>query len=280
MFELPFPFLNSRAQIFLDNFINNPQGKGSSYGGKRENIKKDLATRYSNILTKYNGKLEHYIFHNEKTDHYFFYFKIPSETYDKLYYDVVLEFQPDDKKVKYTTIAEYSMNFFSNSPHMTMTYTYILNKNKIIVDFLKPKYSKKALTTPPVTRNPVEQFGFEKSCYYAALYIRDNKLYSKEVMKPFVKPFDSSTKVKLLNSIMSQDQKFIQYQEIKRKEDAKKKNSRYKKVQANNIAEYNRVLKEINRKKGTPSKSKSPSNKFKSATANHKPFKSVINKRK
>lgn len=270
MFELPFPFLNSRAQIFLDNFINNPQGKYSSYGGKRESIKNDLAVRYSNILTKFKGVLYNEVYYNDKTKSYFFYFKIPSETFEKLFYDVVLEFQCDDKRyLNASTILDYSMNFFSNSPHMTMTYTYVLHKNKVIVDFLKPKYSKRALTQAPSLRNPVQQFGFEKTCYYAALYIRDKKMYSKQWLDKNAKPFNPASKTKLLNNIMSQDQKFIQYQELKRKADAKKKHERYKKVNAKNIAEYNRVKKEMNKKK---------SSGFTSVTANHKPFKSLVNK--
>ena len=132
LFELPFPFLHSRAQIYLDNFINNPQGKYSSYGGKRESIKKDLAERYVKILQKNNGELIYRIFYNEKTKNYFFYFKIPSETFEKFYYDVVLEFVLEDKKFENSsTIYDYTMNFFSNSPHMMMTYTYVLKRMKL-----------------------------------------------------------------------------------------------------------------------------------------------------
>lgn len=282
LFDLPFPFLHSRAQIYLDNFINNPQGKGSSYGGRRKSIKEDLAARYTNILQKNNGELLYKIFYNEKTKNYFFYFKIPSETFEKFYYDVVLEFVPDNKEAETnSTIYEYSMNFFSNSPHMMMTYTYVLNKNKVIVEFLKPKYSKRALTQAPVLTNPVEQFGFEKSCYYAALYIRDKKMYIKEWIKDNSLPFDSSNKIKLLDSIMSQDQKFAQYQELKRKADLKKREERNAKVKAHNTKEYNRVKKLMDEKRtvNKASKKQKFNSNFKSTTARHKPFKSLINKK-
>lgn len=286
-FGINFPIVGSRSIITLDNFINNPTGKGSSMMGKRENIKKDLAVRYSNILQKTSGVLNYQIFTDKNDEHYYFYFKIPSETFNDLFYDVVLDFQCDDKKyLKFTTIADYSINFFSNSPHMTMTYTYVLNQNRIIVPFLKSKYSSDALNNAPKVRNPVEMFGFEKTCYYAALYIRDNRMYEKAFLRQHAVKFDSVSKNKILNSVMSQDHKFIQYQELKRKQSNEKKKQKYEEVKAKNINEYNRVIKEINRKREDPKKtvnkkSKMESlkmNKFKSTTARHKPFKSVIKK--
>jgi len=119
--DLNFPILRGRTIISLKQFLQNPTGRGSSMMGKREEIKKNLQARYYELLKKHKGF--RYVIYQDG-DNYLFYFKIPSETYDELLYDVVLEFIPVNINPKTESyIREYSMNFYSNSPHMTFTYS-------------------------------------------------------------------------------------------------------------------------------------------------------------
>ena len=154
---LNFPILNNEVKITIQDFLNNPAGKGTSMMGKREEIKKNLNLRYYELMKKY--QTFNYEVYQDK-DSYFFYFKIPSESYSEIKYDVVLEFIGNKKIKDSNNILDYSMHFFSNSPHMTFTYTYSLNQNGLLVRLLKDtKYSKAALKNPPSVRNPYEMFG-------------------------------------------------------------------------------------------------------------------------
>lgn len=215
-FKINFPFFNNRTIITLTEFLQNPTGKRSSYMGKRENIIKDLNNRYYKLLAQEKGKFKFKIYKDGEV--YLFHFLIPTETVGDLYYDVVLEFIPHVKEVKSDMhLLDYSLNFFSNSPHMMFTYTYVLSENQILVDFLKrTKCSKRALNERPRVTNPVEQFGFEKTCYFAASYIKDNKLYLKSVIEPHAINVTRQIKISLLNQIKSQEMTLAMYN--KRKE--------------------------------------------------------------
>jgi hypothetical protein len=229
-----FPWMNNQTIITLNDFLLNPAGRKTSYGAKRENIINDLKRRYDEILKKTNGVLKYDVY----SDHgkFDFVFRIPSETFDNLLYDVVLEFNPQNKAdADSSSLIDYTMTFFSNSPHMTFTYTYVLNKENLIVDFVKKyKCSKVALTQKPRVTNPVEQFGFEKTCYFAALYIKNKKLYEKSNLKNAIIP-DKNTTVQVLNTISTQDAKFLQYNTLKQEEADKKKKEKNEAVRkANN----------------------------------------------
>jgi len=271
---LNFPIFNNRTIVTLDQFLSNPTGKGTSMMAKRENIKKDLESRYYKLLknsTK-NGNFTYKVYIDK--DSYFFWFKIPSETYKEIYYDVVLEFLPEDKKQeKFTTINDYSMNFFSNSPHMMFTYTYVLNEEHLLVEMLKStKYSKEALKHRPKVTNPYEMFGFEKSCYYAAMYIKEKKLYNKTDIARNATEITKTTRLELLNSIMSQESKFLQYETVKKKyADAKRKEREAKAKKAN--AEHNKAMATYKSKRPVSSSNKTNTKKTSG-------FKSVFSKKK
>jgi len=270
---LNFPILNGRTIITLDQFLTNPTGKGSSMMGKREEIKKNLNAKYYSLLknsTK-NGTFSYKVYIDKNV--YFFWFKIPSETYKEIYYDVVLEFVPTDKtQEKFSTINDYSMNFFSNSPHMMFTYTYVLNQEHLLVDMLKStKYSKEALKNRPKVTNPVEIFGFEKSCYYACKYINEKKLYTKSEIERNSTEITKTTRLELLNSIMSQESKYLQYEAVKKKYADLKRKEREAKARNSNT-QYNQAVQKAAAKK--PSTSKTINKKKASG------FKSVFSKRK
>jgi len=248
--DLNFPIFNGRTIITLNQFLTNPTGKGSSMMAKREEVRKNLEKRYSNILKKTGGKLNYTVYIDG--DSYFFYFKIPSETFDNLLYDVVLEFLPENKKMsKFQTLEDYSINFFSNSPHMTFTYTYVLKENKITVPFCESmfKYSKTALKQKPKVTNPIRIFGFEKTCYYAALYIDRNKLTVKSEIEKNATRIDKNTRVNLINQIKTQDQKLAEYNALKKKISDEKKKAKVKNLNKKNVSNYNKAVADRKKRK-------------------------------
>lgn len=272
---LNFPILNGKTIVTIDQFLTNPSGKGSSMMARRVEIKKDLDNRYYNLLknsTK-NGNFTYRVYIDKNT--YFFWFQIPSETYKEIYYDVVLEFLPTDKKTEsFSTINDYGMHFFSNSPHMMFTYTYVLNQENLLVDMLRTtKYSKEALKNHPRITNPVEMFGFEKTCYFAAKYINEKKLYTKSEIAKNATEITKTTRLELLNSILSQESKYIQYETVKKQyADLKKKQKAAKAKKANE--QHNKAISAYRAKRPLSSSSRKTVSKKASG------FKSVFDKKK
>jgi hypothetical protein len=276
-YRLNFPFANGRAVITLDQFLTNPTGKGSSMMARRKEIKADLEKRYYALIKNCPKNMLNYkIFVDKKKEVYIFYFQIPSESFDNFFYDVVLQFVPEDKKaMKFGTINDYGIDFFSNSPHMTYTYTYVLNKNGIIVDWMKKKYSPIALKKAPQTTNPVELFGFEKSCYYACMYINERKLHVKEHIIKSAIPFDSSAKNSILNAVIDQETKALQYNILKKKTSESKRKAKEKKMTSISNSEMQQQKKKDAKKSGFKPLVK---NTKKKPSMKSKQFKSVFKK--
>jgi len=217
--ELKFPkiFNNSQIYITLPEFLQNPTGKSTSNFASRKRISDGLMMSYHKLLHKYKH-FDHEIFQIKQS--YYFYFKIPSETVDNVYYDVVLEFYPkESKNVLDNNLNNYGLKFFSNAPSCMFTYTYVLNDNKILIDKLKDFCSKEALTKRPKVTNPVEQFGFEKSIFYACYHIREGKLLDKLKISSY-RFFNKKIKEDNLNLFLSKN---IKHQESKLKEYESKK---------------------------------------------------------
>jgi hypothetical protein len=198
--------------LTLNQFLINPSGRHTAFLSSRESIIRDLQTRFFNLMKK-TKNLVFKVYKNK--DDYIFHFKIPSEKFiNELFYDVVLLFTPPDEQTKVDrNITRYEMKFFSNSPAFIFTYAYVLNSNDLLVDILKDKINKKALTEEPSQRNPVETLGFEKSCYFAGLYIKENNLLNKFQLDNnlfLFKEDDFKKKIK------SDEKKLQEYNELKK----------------------------------------------------------------
>lgn len=196
--------------LTIKQLLTNPTGKYSAFMSARYKIIEDLNKRYVSLLNKHKTiKFKVY----KKKDNYIFYFKMPSEKYNELFYDVVIEFVYDKELKSSFTIEDYTLKLFSNSPAFTYTYTYVLNTNNMLVDDLKPKCSTLALTQPPSVRNPVEIYGFEKSCYFACKYIMEYGLTLKNELDDNKHSYSKSI---INKDCMSQELKINQYNTVKK----------------------------------------------------------------
>lgn len=228
--------------LTLSEFLQNPSGKGSGMVASRELIVKSLTEKYYKLLKKSDGKLPHTIY--KAGENYIFHFKIPSETYDKLYYDTVLEFSPvDDQSKKDTKIINYQIHFFSNSPAFVFTYAYVVYHSNMMVDRLMEKFANEAINHAPTVRNPVEVLGFEKSCYWAAMFIKENDLNTKSIMDERLSSWNEGSFIK---SIASDHDKLAEYQIYKRREASKKVREKKKEVKK---AVAKNTIKKVIRKK-------------------------------
>jgi hypothetical protein len=222
--------------VTMNKLLQNPSGPYSAYFARRDLTIKNLNDRYLQMQKdKKEFKLE--IFKDK--DDYYFYFKVPSETYDKLHYDVVINFIPvGDQSKSDMTLNNYSVNLFSNAPNFLFTYAYVYNQDGILIDFLKDKISKQALNEPPDIRNPIKSYGFEKSVYFALLYIKMNRLHVKSAINYRADKLD---KKKLIKAVDSTEEKLKQYNRAKANEKAGKENQKIQKkpVAKNSKTSYN-----------------------------------------
>lgn len=127
-------------------------------------------------------------------------FKIPSETVQNFFYDVLIEL---DRSGGAKSFEDCSVKFFSNCPSFVYTYAHVFYTMKdpdsktdgMIIDKLNQKIPKdrllikgtekelpqQALTDAPTTRNPANLNLPDKSIYFAIFYMID-KLDFRKIM--------------------------------------------------------------------------------------------------
>lgn len=163
----------------IDEYLDNPMGKGSGAIANRNLIKSDLDTRYTKLLEKHKD-FKHYHYHDNTN--FYIHVKIPSESERNNEYDVVIQFTPSEKEVMNDiNLNRYTIKVFSNCPSFTYTYAYVYNDYGLMIDFLKDKYKDIVLQDNPIIKNPGEVINFEKSVYFACKYIKSNKTFLNKV---------------------------------------------------------------------------------------------------
>lgn len=225
----------------MDQFLKNPSGSYSASFARRDLIIANMEDRFAKLLSKKKDEFKVLVFRGNNKNEFCFYLKIPSEEVPNIYFDVVLQFIPTDMKcLSSPTLRNYGLNVFSNSPNFLYTYAYWYNKDEIIIKQLKDKISSVALNTEPVIKNAEGIYGFEKSVYFALLYLKYNNLDKKFTANSFVQENQSFNKIK--PSIKSCNAKMIEYNTAKKKykleEKAKKKEASKTKNNKTNIISF------------------------------------------
>lgn len=85
-----------------------------------------------------------------------------------LTYDVVIKFIDG---ADLSNLAGCKIQLFSNNPHFNYTYAYAFNKDNLLIDDLKRKIDKQALTEIPKIKNTELVTGFDKTLFFAYFYI-------------------------------------------------------------------------------------------------------------
>ena len=205
----------------MEEYMENPMGRGSTAIGNRSLIKKDLDSRYDILLKRYKD-FEHHQY--AKDGHFYIHILIPSETKRENTYDVILELFPSDESVKVgRSLKQYDFRVFSNCPSFVYTYAYVYNQYGLLIPGLSSKYSDITLDTQPGTKNPGEVINYDKSIYFACKYITShNSLMSTMLLIPQCRDLKMKS---LLETIRSSDTIML---EIK-KEDNRLKEEELKK---------------------------------------------------
>lgn len=206
-------------EFTLRSLLNNPTGDNTAYVAARYQVKEALDNKYFNLL-KVHGKFPIKCYLDK--DDYYFHIKIPSEKVNSIYYDVVLKVSPPTNEIKEErNIQNYTINMFCNASSFVYTYAYVINKNKLLIDFLTNKYDQITLTQAPSVKNPVESFGFEKNIYIACKYIFELGLTSKFNIEQSMFKFSKT-------AIISDVKSFAQVDQLYKTEKAKNKKTKSK----------------------------------------------------
>lgn len=221
--------------IFIDDVMR------PSFGGAIST--KPIIESY---IDRYNRKLQKEIkgYCIKSKEDYIFHILVPSEKneeYDKnIFYDVILQFYPVDKLNNTDlTIKNYGIKVFCNAPSWMFGFTYIFAKTDNIPDFVPKKYySKAALTEPPKEKNPYKLYGIERVVFSALYYLEINTSFRKNRIELIT--VENIDVKKLLNKIMSQEEKLEQVEFANKKLSIKKGTSRKKPKAPNNISSINK----------------------------------------
>lgn len=194
----------------MKQFLQNPSGSYSASFARRDLIIANLEDRFAKLYSKRKKDFKVKAFRGQNKNDFFFYIQTPSEKYDKMLYDVVIQFIPTSvAALSKPTIDDYTIKVFSNNLNFTFTYCYWWNQDDLIITQLKDKFSKQALTDKPVVKNNEGIYGFDKSLYFAFLYIKYNQLNIKTNIMKILDPMMNIQKLKPV--IKTANSKIIEY---------------------------------------------------------------------
>ena len=168
-------------------------------------------------------------------------FKVPSETVNNFYYDVLLELNASGGAKKF---EDCHIRIFSNCPSFVYTYAYVfyhlpddeLGKPNIFLDDLKEKIPQnrilvkdseeklpdEARTERPVVRSPYGLPLFDKSIYYAVFYLLEHLDFNRTMYNKHM-----ATSTSLLREVEDFDTLMV-----KRKQQVSRDRERHKKAVA------------------------------------------------
>jgi len=244
-------------ELSLDQYLTNPSGKGSAVLNMKY-IKEEYNSRYEKLLElhkKFETKIYRY------RDIYYLYIKIPSETKKGILYDTVIRFEKGTYSST-TIIKDWNIKVICNSPSFVFTYTNTFKTNNLLIDELRSILPKEAINKPAKIRNPNQVVGFEKTIYYACLYILDNYISITTLNQLSNKLNLKELKSELLNFDILME--LIKKEHIKTVQEKKKEKKKNAKI-ISNIARSDRYNRDNNIAfSQTTKSSKTPNNTVKS----------------
>ena len=200
-------------EITFDQYIANPIGKKSAVIGAayRETMRKVYTHKLDNIMLREKGKIDYNLYKDSKHNTYWAHIKVPSETVDKFYYDVIIKFSATQSTMAAgSDLFKYNAQFFSNDPAFVYTYCYAFVKADIFIKELSRKMNREALRRPATEKNPNADIGYVKTIYFAYLIMQNRSLNK---LSKFNAECKELVPQELLQDIMPADEKIRDRQE-------------------------------------------------------------------
>lgn len=211
----------------FDQYIDNPMGKANAVFAARHTYKAEYTQKFDALYMREAGKIDRTLYFDKVHDIYYAHIKIPSETLENFYYDVVIKFSTKDNGIRTNSILkDYDVQFFSNDPAFIYTYLYVFNKLGMIVDDLKQKCPRTSLTMRPSERNAYEVPGYVKSIYFAYILMSRTDMFLKSTYHNFGRRYSKSA---LLSNVATGEQKMDERHRAEAKLKTKKRNEKINK---------------------------------------------------
>lgn len=187
----------------FQEYINNPQGKANSVISHREMYRNMYTEKLNKIMVRENGKVDYVLYETDKS--YICHMKVPSEVIDKFYYDVIVLFKNEKGQ---RNLLNCEVKFYSNDPSFVFTFAHAFIKNKMFIDQLEDKMSKKAVKERADEKNPKDEIGYVKSLYFAYImmskkglfnaikYEAEKKTFSERILKSNIMHADEKIKLR------------------------------------------------------------------------------------
>ena len=224
-------------KLTMEQYITNPMQSPILTATMRESMRNSYIKKFNTLLLREHGVINYFLYKDEDNNRYYAYFKIPSETIERFYYDTIIEFSADQNTTEAgKNLFKYNVRFYSNDPSFVYSYAYTFSRKGLFIPQFAPKMSKKALSDPPKEKNPAELVGYVKTLYFAYLFM---KLRSFNDIDKFKAQASVLNIDNLVASVMPADQKLgeredagerlskkkriIKQKEMRQKEDARKK---------------------------------------------------------
>lgn len=233
-------------QMSLSQYIINPMGRNNAVlnATARESIRANYKKRYDALMLREHGNLKYTLYEDKTNNVFVAHFKVPSETVNDFYYDVVFEFSTNsDVESAGTDLFKYNCRYFSNDPSFVYTYAYVFNHDDLLIDQLKSKMSKKALNKRAGEKNPGNNIGYVKTIYFAYLYMQSRSLNKVDLFRGVAQ---GMSKRNLRSDVMDADTKIQKRQDAgeKLKAQEQKNKRRAEKIMQNKpeMAKINRTI--------------------------------------
>lgn len=186
---------------FIKDFLNNPGGKGNA-ALNIKSVKEGFTARYEKIVKN----IDYQIFLVKK-DVYIL-VNIPSSV-QGIKYDILVKFTETSKSAG-TSIADYDMKLFSNSPSFLYTYAYAYDKQGLFLTDCKRKLSAQMLKDIAKSKNPYGILSYDFSIFAALHFIVSNDYLSLDTINQYGKKVNKTDVLKLVKNAdaLQKDRKF------------------------------------------------------------------------
>lgn len=209
----------------IDDFLRAP------FGSREVDSKRDeYDKKYIELKNQKKIFCENY---TEDDGMYLMHIKIPSESQEGNFYDVVIQLFTDDKEIeRQLNLGKYYVQFFSNSPSFMYKYAALYKVHGYLIDSLYEKMDQEYSNMLPDKQNPDYKMNFDKSLYIACRFMQDNKetilrknglvFYKKVPLHKLLRSIKDFETVKIDSELYSLERS-IKKEHEKDKAEAKKK---------------------------------------------------------
>lgn len=162
--------------FYIKEFLNNPGGKGSAVLNISA-VKEKFIDRYEKIVKD----IKHEIFIVKK-DVYIL-VNIPSSV-KGIFYDILVKFTNTPKSAG-KSLADMSIQIFSNSPSFLYTYAHAYDKQGLFLNECKKKLSSQMLKDIAKSKNPYDMLSYDFSVFAALYFIVSNDYLSLDTINSY-----------------------------------------------------------------------------------------------